>query len=356
MRKRIALFAYTRQNFGDDLMVDLLVSRYPQCEFLLCAPKEYRTILPHRNLRIVSERSVPLLLSGKLGRLLHRPSPLLHLLLARCDAQVRIGGSLFIESPHWKERAASLPFLASSRRPSFLIGANFGPYQTQEFFDFYRRDLMRYRDVCLRDGASYDLFRDLRHVRLAPDVIFSLAAESSGGSGVLISVLDCEKHGFPRAQYESALTEVCMRFARDGIAVTLASFCRFEGDEAVIERILEQLPPAVCRATGVLCYRGNLAEMLDAFRAADFVLATRLHAVIVALVMQKRVFPVIYSQKIRHILDDLAFPYPYAAPDALTCGAVMDAYRTTQPFPLGSVCRDAQEQFRGFSAYLAEEG
>ena len=42
--KKIKVYAYTRQNLGDDLFIKILCERYPNTQFVLYAPNVYKDI------------------------------------------------------------------------------------------------------------------------------------------------------------------------------------------------------------------------------------------------------------------------------------------------------------------------
>ena len=50
-------------------------------------------------------------------------------------------------------------------KPVFILGANFGPYITQDFFDKYFFLFSKCHDICFRDSYSKELFKNLDNVR-----------------------------------------------------------------------------------------------------------------------------------------------------------------------------------------------
>ena len=67
---------------------------------------------------------------------------------------------------------------------TFIIGANFGPYTSEEFLFHAIQQISKTRDCCLRDRYSYNLLsKQLSNVRYAPDILFGysyLPKEKSG--------------------------------------------------------------------------------------------------------------------------------------------------------------------------------
>ena len=49
--KKIKVYAYTRQNLGDDLFIKILCERYPNTQFVLYAPNVYKDIFKDKYIR-----------------------------------------------------------------------------------------------------------------------------------------------------------------------------------------------------------------------------------------------------------------------------------------------------------------
>ena len=59
------------------------------------------------------------------------------------------------------------------KKPRFILGSNFGPYQNIAFLEYYNNLLQTYTDVCFRDAYSKSLFPKLQNIRYAKDVVFA---------------------------------------------------------------------------------------------------------------------------------------------------------------------------------------
>ncbi len=58
----------------------------------------------------------------------------------------------------------------------------------------------------------------------------------------------------------------------------------------------------------ILSYDGtNVEEMTGAIAESEYVIATRFHAAILAMAAGRPVFPIVYSDKTIHVLDDIDF-------------------------------------------------
>ena len=93
-----------------------------------------------------------------------------------------------------------------------------------------------------------------------------------------------------------------------GKEIVLASFCKEEGDEEGIRKILDAMSRGKDSRIRILCYDGtNARELTEAIAESGSVIATRFHASILAMAAGRSVLPVIYSDKTKHVLQDMGF-------------------------------------------------
>lgn len=302
--KKVFIQAYCRQNLGDDMFVLKLVQRYPDVSFYADVEAPYQDALKNEHNLLLSDpvQKKPMLNSWAVKQFIHRFG---------YDAFVKIGGSIFMEPLDWKPQK---PFPAWQAKllnsNKFIVGANFGPYYTQAFLERARSSLRYYRGVCFRDRYSYNLFSEFNHVQNSPDVLFGYTdiPEPRAGHGVGISVVALEKKLLVNQyaeKYYDILAQVCDRLICSGIPVKLLSFCKAEGDTAAIEAILRRMEYS--QKAAVCNYDGNISAFLNVLNDCNLIMATRFHAMILGFVMNKTVFPICYSEKQTHVLEDCGF-------------------------------------------------
>ena len=308
--KKVFLYAYDRQNLGDDLFVHTITKRYPDTQFYMWSHRKNReTFACLPNLTVIDGDSRLVLLLRRL-----RPSLAARYkgwLEKRCDAVVYIGGSIFMEYPNWETICTWWEWTARNR-PFYVLGANFGPYHTEAYREKMAEIFRDCRDVCFRDRYSAGLFPGI--VRCAPDILFScpMPRAEVKANQIFVSVIDCagrdESHGLQAhdARYVANMASLLRQLLREGKEIVLASFCKEEGDEDGIAKICNALDND--SRLRVLCYDGtNSFELLKTIAESGSVIATRFHAMILALAAGRPVLPIIYSDKTRNVLDDLAF-------------------------------------------------
>lgn len=314
MKKKCFLYAYDKQNLGDDLFIHTITKRYPKVKFYMWTDGENRNTfrcLP--NLKVVDKDSR---FVHALKRIRASLVPRYRYWLEnRCNAVVYIGGSIFMECKNWEQNLRWWEH-ESQTRPLYVLGANFGPYQTEAYREKASKIYGNMQDICFRDQYSYDLFSQVPTVRQAPDILFShpmprvLVKEKQ----IFVSVIDCagrkQSHGFgdPDRSYVEQMGKMLQGYLDRGYSLVMSSFCKEEGDETAIGKILGSMGCENDPRIRILCYDGTNAEELTcAIAESEAVIASRFHAAILAIAAGRPVLPVVYSDKTIHVLQDLGF-------------------------------------------------
>lgn len=215
-----------------------------------------------------------------------------------------------MEQKYWRINYQRNKILQDKSQKTFVIGANFGPYNTQEFFQRYKKFFEKCKDVCFREKASYDLFAENKRVRKATDIIFSVNLPKEKGNGLVISVINLNNRpelAEYAENYYQALAKLSLEAVKEKLPVCLMSFCDNEGDNLGIEQVLERMPEAEREKVDTYSYQGELKEALKVLGKAEYIVATRFHGTVLGLGMEKTVYPVIYSNKTTNMLKDIEF-------------------------------------------------
>ncbi len=308
--RRVYIKAYCQQNLGDDLFVQALVRRYPNVSFRLFAtPSMTKAFYGEPNLKFTSSfeffifrilRKLKLIDINSVHQYFHK----------KYHVEIRIGGSIFIEPSAWsmlEEKDKDHDFA------DFYIGANFGPYRSQSFFDTVKEKLERSKDCCFRDTYSQKLFDCLPNVRYAPDVLlgYKYLPKQEKGNGLGISVISLDNRSNlanMADNYYRTIGEVCNFCIEQKISVSLFSFCNAEGDRHAIDEILKYVD--IREKVDICEYTGDTSVFLSEMNKCEYVLATRFHAMILGWAMEKKVMPILYSDKQRTVIDDFGYNGP----------------------------------------------
>ena len=315
--KKAFLYAYDKQNLGDDLFVHTIANRYPHVQFYIWSDSKRREnfrCLP--NLRVLGRDKG---IMGFLGCI--RPSLAVRYrswIEKRCLAVVYIGGSIFMEYDSWEQILTWWDYMAE-KRSFYVMGANFGPYHTEDYREKMAQIYAKMKDVCFRDRYSLDLFSQVKTVRQAPDILFSypMPQVKVEEQQIFVSVINCAfrdgRHGLTAydTSYVQNMAQLLSKYRQKGYRLILGSFCTHEGDDEGIGKILRVMGAEDAADIQVLSYDGTNADVLTtAIAQSEFVVATRFHAAILSIAAGRPVLPVIYSDKTLHVLEDLGFDGP----------------------------------------------
>lgn len=291
---KIFIDAYLEGNLGDDLFADILVNRYPNHQFYTLS-WDYSS---RKNLKVLSNKFLVKVM---------RKLSLRSLLANTCDLSVTIGGSMYMEYDGYNKNSFYL-----GKKPHYIMGINFGPYKTKEYFDIIHNVFKNAEDVCFREKYSYNLFKDLPNVRWAPDIVFSMDTSNikiTDRKRVVFSIISCRRKVEEKYTnvYEEKIIEMTKFFIDKGYEVCYMSFCKDELDEEAIEAIINKCDNYLKNNISTYYYRGNMQEALEQLADSQIIVGGRFHANILGMLFGKTVIPMLYSNKTQNVLDNMNF-------------------------------------------------
>jgi len=354
--KKVMVYAYSQFNLGDDLFIKILCERYPETQFVLYAPKQYkRCFQGMRNIRFFPSDAFFVRSFNYIFKHLH----IRKLLAKSCDAAVHIGGSLFIQGEDWRKMLENTKAMRISGKPFFLLGANFGPFHDKQFYQEHKQIFSSYTDTCFREKYSYDLFKDLPNVRMAADIVFQLKKPiiPKRENHIVISVIKPSIRKYLAsydALYYEKIKDVVVYFAERGYHVTLMAFCTYEGDHEAIDHILDEIPVDYLGKITKHVYQLNIEETLQIIASASFVVASRFHAMILGWVYGIPVFSIAYSDKMKHVMHDVGFQGTSTDFEQLETLQAADVFASmqTDPLDISRQIDDSENHFTKLDAYL----
>lgn len=314
-------------NLGDDLFLKILFERYPQILFVIKAREKYKDIFKnYPNVQIIEEKSLKRSCFSQQFKKVYlsalrflRPSAYIkaikedirkkyETILQDCDVFLSIGGSIFMQRKMLPTygHIELYKFVNRNCRHSFYIGCNFGPYIKES----YRKNLAdifkESDDVCFRDQFSWEKFSNLNNVRYAPDVVFNLETtkvqktENSVGFSIIK----------PRGKtdvnsYIENYASLIQYYINKEEQIFLFSFCSKQEDDKTIEDILKLVKSN--RNITKVYYKGNIDEFIHIYSKVEKMYCGRFHSMILSMLFQQNFFPIIYSEKMTNVLDDLGY-------------------------------------------------
>ncbi|UPO87336.1 polysaccharide pyruvyl transferase family protein [Niallia sp. Man26] len=315
--KKVFISAYLNNNLGDDLFVKILCERYPQTQFYIYDSKKKLSVFSEiKNLNYVYKNFLFKVID-KFSNLYFNRSLIKSIIGLFMDAHIYIGGSLFMEKENWEKKIKIDNGKLINNKRNFLLGCNFGPFENIDFLERYKKVFERYDDICFRDYKSYELFKELSCVRVAQDVVFNLNYQKDNISkekNIGISLIDLtNRDDLARFKevYLLKLKDICEYYIKLDYNITLFSFCKYEGDEKAIEELLELVDENKKHKINVFNYENNLDLALTEFNKVETIYATRFHSMILGFLLNKKVYPIIYSKKMTNVLKDINFQGEY---------------------------------------------
>lgn len=321
--KIIKLYAYLENNLGDDLMINILLNRYKNYRFYYCDEWERSDVfLKYKNFftfKIIEQKFKSVNNFFNLFLPKSKKNYLINYISNYIDkhtiCSVYIGGSIFMQ--HGDVRYGYGNILRDKLKrlndgKLFIIGASFGPYFQEEYLEIYRKFFSKCRGVTFRDYHSFNLFKDLKQVKYASDVVFALKNNNQQNENVVdkqvvISIVNFETKDY-YDDYKKFIKNFCIEVANRNKYPVLVSFCKYEGDEKAVSDIYDTLPETVKSITKKIFYsEDNIDVLLKLFQRCCFVLATRFHSMILALKFNKPFFAISYAPKVSDYLNDLNF-------------------------------------------------
>lgn len=359
--KKIFLYAYDHVNLGDDLFIETIVNRYPDTEFYFWTDNENKKVFQEQmNLKIIDKNSGKIKLLNKIrSSLVARYKVGIQ---KKCDAQVYIGGSIFVEYPTWKNIVSWWDY-QSKLLPFFVLGANFGPYHTEEYRNEMNRIYTKLKDICFRDTYSKELFNDNKKVRQASDILFSypMSKIKENKKQIFISVisykdkeLNSDFHQMTNEEYIEKMVQITSGFSKEGYQVILASFCREEGDLDAVQEIKNRSEQQ--KNITIFDYDGtNRKQLLEEMSRSIYIIAARFHGTILGLAAGKSVFPILYSDKTKYVLEDLGFHGEYADlrdPDSLSFENAKKNLESGYKIDVTESIQNAEKHFEKLDEFL----
>ena len=290
---KIYLDAYLSKNLGDDLFIDIITNRYKNHEFYAIS----------KGIKGYNQKNLKVYTNSYVYRALKK-FQFEKYLANRCDLVVTIGGSMYMENGDSK-RDFSL-----GKNKHYILGTNFGPYNTKEYYENIYGLFKNAEDVCFREKYSKDLFKDLPNIRYAPDIVFSMDTNNvniTNRKRAIVSVISCSYKLDDKYTelYEKKMIELIKLLLDKKYEICLMSFCKLEQDEKAIESILKQCDENMRRNIETYYYDGNIKEALEVIGDSQLVIGSRFHANIIGLLLGKTIIPAIYSDKTIHSIEDM---------------------------------------------------
>ena len=312
--KKIYLRCWLNKNFGDDLFLKIITDRYKKTEFMGRTIVKYEKNQLPSNFRQFYINSIFYSAFNKISHIFNTLNFYDDFLLSKSDAVAIVGGSIFMESQK-KNRTLESVLYNKFNKKYYILGANVGPVYTKDYIDDLKNVVFKKaEDVSLRDKKSYSLVNECQNVRYHSDLVFSLNINKYRNIAqqrmVIFSVIDCDKKRSQiktvnTVEYEKKIVELIEYFQKMSYKVQLMSFCKYEGDETAIERIIAKCVNS--KGIEIFYYDGNIEKALKNIASSEIIVGTRFHANVLGLIFGKTIIPISYNDKTDNLLSDINY-------------------------------------------------
>lgn len=310
--KKVFLDMYLAHNLGDDLFLDIIAKRYPNCRFTInYYDKDYNYFIKnYKNIRTRITLKNRLLRKMKIKDYIHD----INNIAEYNDVLVFLSGSYFMEHSYSNKehdrRSLLINEFKSKGKPIYILGTNFGPYDSIDFFNKCKEIFKKCDDVCFRDNYSYNLFKEINVVRKANDVVLGLDVnkykKNKKEKIVGFSIIDVsQKVDIQQYNdlYIKSIVKSINMFIKKGYKCVLMSFCELEGDLKAINKIIENIGNK--NNIEIYKYKDNIEEAINLISTFEIFVASRFHANILGILLNTCIIPLIYSNKTINVLNDL---------------------------------------------------
>ena len=155
-------------------------------------------------------------------------------------------------------------------------------------------------------------------------------------------------------EYIEKIAQITSGFTKEGYQVILASFCREEGDLDAAREIKNKSEQQ--KNITIIDYDGtNRNQLLEEMSCSIYIIAARFHGTILGLTAGKSVFPILYSDKTKYVLEDLGFHGEYADlrdPDSLSFENAKKILESGYKIDVTESVQNAEKHFEKLDEFL----
>ena len=284
----VHLSGYFDRNFGDDMMMKLVVRALPEVTFLLETAVDSPLLSEPNVVRKNREDCL------RFPRLV-------------------VTGSGFMINTKAALKTELRWFLRGKHPGDYCLGCNLEPLESPVKRFLIRKKLNKFRLITCRDQASYRwLLQNTRkpEIHCLPDILFSIPEEwiLRAENPEMLGISLLHRNGDSKdCSYYRAMAEAADEWIRTtGKGVLLMAFDTGKEDDLFACRAVRELMQFPNR-TEIAAHTDG-TEILAAFARCEKIIGARFHSMVLALRMGIPFFPVIFREKTRNLIRDLHYP------------------------------------------------
>lgn len=301
---KIFLEAFVDNNFGDNLFVHIVASKYPEHTFYMLEKEEYR-----ESYKILSENVKNVFLIEQKESFLEQ-----------MDAMFVVGGDMFGDRADYSTMLKQIR--AIKRRGgivAFLGISLFQGYSRLTWFDF--RILFSQADIIVvRESATYRQLKSnvpWANIISSADMVFSTdvakikkVPSQRGLLGISVRKKVQADSELFYPQYCEGVAEIACRYlekSKENRVKFLAFSSGKFDDGKVAEDIMNLCPPQYREYMDCVSFSGNVSDYMLEIQRCDKLLCTRFHALVFAILLKKPFVPIVYEEKMKRLLNEIGY-------------------------------------------------
>lgn len=307
----IHLTGYFDRNFGDDMMMKLVVRSLPEITFLISDAAD-TPLLSEPN--VVPEKWE----------------------VCRRFPRLVVTGSGFMINTREALKTELRWFLLGHHPGDYCLGCNIEPLDKPIKRFLIRKKLNQFKLITCRDRASYGWLRQNTRrpeIHCLPDILFALPEEwlppvrHPDKLGISLMHRRGDRQDCP---YYRAMAEAADEWIRrTGKGVILMAFDTGKEDDLYACRAVRSLMQFPDR-TEIAAHTDG-TQIPEAFSRCEKIIGTRFHSMVLALRMGIPFYPLIFREKMRNLICDLNYPISGCEIDRIDHQAVSAFLNEKQP-------------------------
>lgn len=319
---KFLLEAYFDRNFGDDIMVHMLLSKFRDIEFFVNVRDRtfISDFLKYKNFKAVDNKK--------------------HKIIKDCDGIIWIGGSIFQIHNYrylyyYFKKLLFYSYIKLLGKRIIILGCNIGPVRKKIGW-FFIKQIIKISDlITVRDRKSYEFVSRIKkrgNYYFFPDIVFGFEAsplkkENTKSSAEILGISVYRSIVYPEKNY-NFLVQIARLIeeyiSKTGNKVRLFAFdSGSENDTLSAIEIFKLVNhPEKHKKIEVVIFDGDIQSFVNKFSECSYIIGTRFHSIVLSLIQKIPCYPIIYSEKTENLLEDLGFSGKKIFWDKLTTNEV----------------------------------
>ncbi len=292
---RLRLKGYFDYNFGDDYMMKVIIESLPEIEFVIDENEKIPKLLTEcENVTVTNTENIKL-------------------------PDLWVTGSGFMINNNKALLYELVWLLKKKNQGDFCLGCNIEPLNTKLKKLLIVNRLNKFKLLVCRDTKSYKwLCENVKKpvIKQLPDIVLFLKGlPKATGNKLGISLMHRQGDEADCEYYRSMAQLADYWVDSTGKDVILFAFDSGMEDDVFACDCVKRLMKHKDRVTYAVHREGG--EIISAYTQCKKIVGARFHSIVLAIKMGIDVYPVIYRQKVKNLIDDLTYPVKGCAIDSI---------------------------------------